>query len=220
MIQHLIAGVQRFQNHVFEEQREMYEELARGQAPSTLFITCADSRVVPNLFTQTEPGELFVLRNVGNLVPRYGSPNCGEGAGIEYAVDALGVSDIVVCGHSLCGAMQALLNPEKLRSMPLVAQWLRHAKTTQRHVLSNYGHMDPDELLEFTIETNVLAQIENLQTYPSVRARIAHGMLNVHAWVYQIETGDVLAYSSDERRFLRLLQSEETSGISPAEVWA
>ena len=139
MVQQLVAGVHRFKHEVFREQRELFERLAEGQSPQTLFITCSDSRIDPNLITHTDPGDLFVLRNAGNIVPAYGATSGGEVATIEFAVTGLGVSDIVVCGHSHCGAMKGLLHPEYLTEMPAVVEFLHHAEATRRIVKSKYS---------------------------------------------------------------------------------
>src|SRR3989338_7292856 len=123
----LIRGIHTFQHDYFTSQQELFERLAKGQAPETLFITCSDSRINPNLLTQTQPGELFIIRNAGNIVPAHGSGVSGEGATIEYAVAALGVKDIIICGHSHCGAMAGLLAPESLADLPQMRNWLQHA---------------------------------------------------------------------------------------------
>ena len=131
-MEHLLRGVHQFHSQVFQRERDFFDKLAAGQSPSALFVTCSDSRVDPNLITQSGPGELFVLRNAGNLVPPYGASNGGESATIEYAVAALGVRDIVVCGHSHCGAIKELLNPASTAELPLVTAWLKHAETTRQ----------------------------------------------------------------------------------------
>lgn len=126
----LIRGIHEFQSTHFSPQRELFQRLAGGQRPDALFITCSDSRIDPSLLTQTKPGELFILRNAGNIVPPYGAANGGEGATIEYAIRALGIRDIIVCGHTHCGAMQGLLQPEALEDLPAVRSWLSHAEAT------------------------------------------------------------------------------------------
>jgi carbonic anhydrase len=231
----LIEGVQQFQETVFSPQRVHFERLKNGQSPETLFITCSDSRIDPNLLTQTRPGELFILRNAGNIIPPYSAGHLGgEAPTIEYAVAALGVKDIIVCGHTDCGAMKALLDPEMVEELPLVASWLAQAETTRRLVqayqrsggrtnpnghwsANGYGArtqngqmqdvLNPEEsahLLEFTVQRNVLVQIENLRTHPAVAAALAHGDLRLHGWVYRIETGSVDAYDACEGRFVSL----------------
>src|SRR5947208_16582436 len=130
-MQKLVEGIHHFQANIFRSQRELFERLAHGQQPDALFITCSDSRINPNLITHTEPGDLFILRNAGNIIPPYGAANGGEGATIEYAVAGLGVQDIIICGHSHCGAMKGLLAPEGLQDLPVFAAWLSHAEATR-----------------------------------------------------------------------------------------
>jgi len=204
-MQKLIQGLHDFQANIFSSQRELFERLAHGQSPDALFITCSDSRINPNLITQTEPGELFILRNAGNIIPPHGAANGGEGATIEYAVAALGVRDIIVCGHSHCGAMNGLLNLDSLGELPAVRQWLSHAEATRRIAKENYQHLHDTALLTATIEENVLVQLENLRTHPAVAAALAGGKLKLHGWVYKIETGQVFAYDPEQEQFLPLV---------------
>lgn len=215
-MQQLVQGIHRFQDHVFTSQRELFARLTKGQQPLALFITCSDSRVCPNLLTQTKPGELFILRTAGNIVPPYGAVFGGEAATIEYAVSVLKVRDIVICGHSLCGAMDALLHPEALEKLPSVKAYLQHAEATKRIVEDNYPHVaDPQRRLTLTIEENVLVQLENLRTHPAVASALFRKQLSLHGWVYKFETGSVFAYSADEGQFLAI---EETSGLPPEEL--
>jgi carbonic anhydrase len=193
----LIKGVQKFQTSYFNTHRELFEELSKGQKPRILFITCCDSRISPNLLTQTEPGELFIMRNMGNIIPPYGAILGGESAVIEYAIEVLKIKDIVVCGHSQCGAVQGLLDNHLSDNLPLVKDWLKYAESTRRIMLENYQHLSGEELVNTAIEENVLAQIENLKTYPSVHAKLYRGQLTIHAWIYRIETGVVNVYSTD-----------------------
>ena len=204
MVQQLVAGVHHFRRQVFRQQQELFERLAHGQIPQTLFITCSDSRIDPNLITHTDPGDLFVVRNAGNIVPAYTAASGGEIASIEFAVSGLEVSDIVICGHSHCGAMKGLLHPEYLGEMPAVAQWLVHAEATRRIVKSKYVQLAESERLEVAVEENVLVQMENLQTHPAVAAALAEGKLKLHAWVYDIATGEVFAYDGDAGQFVPL----------------
>ena len=196
----LQAGVARFRTEIFPKKQARFEELARGQHPSTLFITCADSRVVPEMITQTEPGDLFVCRNIGNIVPGYGEMMGGVSAVVEYACVALGVSDIIVCGHSDCGAMKGLLSPDDkvLARMPTVTQWLRNAHAALSVVEATKAELDGSDKLQALVEQNVLTQIQHLKTHPSVAARVADGTLSIHGWIYDIETGDVQRH--DEKR--------------------
>src|SRR5688572_29438801 len=165
-MQKLVDGIHQFQSNIFRSQRELFARLATEQNPDALFITCSDSRINPNLITQTEPGELFILRNAGNIIPPYGASNGGEGATIEYAVSILGVKDIVICGHSHCGAMQGLLDRQSLERVPAVAQWLGHAESTRRIMQEKYPHLTGEARLTGTVQENVLVQLENLRTHP------------------------------------------------------
>ncbi|WP_341525072.1 carbonic anhydrase [Nostoc sp. UHCC 0302] len=202
-IKRIIAGLNEFHDNYFMAHRDLFEHLSHGQNPEVLFITCSDSRIDPFLITQSQPGDLFVIRNVGNIVPPYGTLNNGEGAGIEYAIQALGIKDIVVCGHSHCGAMKGLLQIGNLaQQMPLVYDWLKHyAEPTRRLVLDNYKDYPPDKLLKIAIEQNVLTQIENLETHPIIRSKLHSGQLTLHAWRYEIESGEVFAYDADTGQF-------------------
>jgi carbonic anhydrase len=203
-MQKLIQGVHHFQSQVFSEQKKLFDRLSKGQSPEALFITCSDSRVCPNLLTQTQPGELFIIRNAGNIVPPYDAIKGGEQATIEYAVNVLGVRDIIICGHSLCGAMQGLLNPNSLDSLPSVKAWLTHAEQTRQIIDQNYRHLTDSALLTATVEENVLTQLENLCTHPSVAQKVATGEINLHAWVYKIETGEVFSYNPEQGQFVAL----------------
>lgn len=203
-MQKLIRGIHTFQNAIFSQERALFERLAGGQSPETLFITCADSRIDPCLITQTKPGDLFVVRNAGNLVPVYHAPHGGEAGSIEYAVEALGIKDIVVCGHSHCGAMKGLLEPQSLQSLPAVAGWLDNAEATRRIITTSYPDLSGDDLLTATIKENTLVQLTHLMTHPAVAAKVARGELHLHAWVYEIESGQVFAFDSQRRQFLPL----------------
>jgi carbonic anhydrase len=201
-MQKLVEGIHRFQQEIFSAQERLFQQLADGQQPQALFITCSDSRIDPNLLTQTEPGELFILRNAGNIVPPYGPQGGGEAATIEYAVSVLGVRDIVVCGHSHCGAMSGLLHPEQVAELPAVRGWLAHAEATARIMKENYQHIDdPRDLLTATVEENVLVQLENLRTHPCVLAAMSRRELKVHGWVYKFEAGEVFAYDPGAGQF-------------------
>lgn len=202
----IIRGIHHFQQNIFSSQQELFRRLAMGQQPDALFITCSDSRILPNLLTQTKPGELFILRNAGNIVPPHGAANGGEGATIEYAVTALGIRDIIVCGHSHCGAMHGLLHQEKLTQMPSVVNWLQHAEATRRIVEEKYPEQTGEDQVLNAVKENVLVQLENLRTHPSVAAGLAMGKLTLHGWVYQIETGSVFAYDPEQRQFRRIEQ--------------
>jgi carbonic anhydrase len=205
-MQKLVEGLHKFQSEVFEHSRELFERLARGQKPESLLITCSDSRIVPNLLTQTDPGELFILRNAGNIVPPYGPAGGGEAATIEYAVEVLKVRDIILCGHSHCGAVKGMLEPEGLTALPAVRSWLSHAEATARIVKENYAHLAGEALLSAAVAENVLTQLEHLRTHPSVRAKIARGQLTLHGWVYKLETGQVFHFEPGSQQFKPLEQ--------------
>ncbi len=202
----IIQGISTFRAQIFPGQRQMYEQLVRdGQHPNALIIACADSRVSPEHITQAGPGELFVCRNAGNIVPPFAQQNGGVSSAIEYAVVALGVRDIVVCGHSDCGAMKGLMNPEALAKMPNVAAWLRHATAAERIVCEAYpADMDPKEHHRALALENVIVQLANLRTHPSVAAALAKGELRLHGWFFEIETGTLLAYDGEAGRFVPL----------------
>lgn len=207
-MQNLVKGVHHFQNQLFAAHRELFEQLWEGQAPSTLFITCSDSRIVPNLFTQTGPGELFTLRNAGNIVPPYGASNGGESPTIEYAVSVLGVQHVIVCGHTGCGAMKALMKPESVSHMPAIANWLNQAEATRRILLENYPDATGTDQIELAIKENVLVQIENLETHPCIRAGLGRGKIKLHGWVYNIENGQVMVYSEETESFRPLSDAD------------
>jgi carbonic anhydrase len=207
-MQKLVSGLHHFQEKVFDSKKELFERLGKGQSPETLFITCSDSRIDPNLIMQTEPGELFIIRNAGNIVPPEGAPIGGEAATIEYAITALGVKDIIICGHSHCGAMAGLLKPEALTPMPSVKEWLAYAKETTRIIDENYSHLEGDSKLKTAIQENVLVQLENLKTLPVVAERIEKEELNLHGWVYKIETGEIFNYDSQIGQFVPLRENQ------------
>ena len=211
-MQKLIQGIHKFRSENFRPLQNLFEQLSQGQHPETLFITCSDSRIDPNLLTRSQPGDLFILRNAGNIVPPHGAANGGEAATIEFAVAALGVKDIILCGHSHCGAMKGLLQPEMVAALPAVSSWLSHAETTRRIVQDNYGHLDGDRLVTATVEENVLVQLENLRTLPAVASRLVKGDLHLHGWVYKIETGEVFAYDSTTGQFVPVAQYQYPQG--------
>ncbi len=217
----LIEGLHKFQTGYFQSHQDLFEELSHGQHPRVLFITCSDSRIDPNLITQMGVGELFVIRNAGNIIPPYGATNGGEGAAVEYAIAALGIEQVIVCGHSHCGAMKGLLNPSKLEEkMPLVYDWLKQAEATRRLIKENYGELEGEELLDMTIAENVLNQLENLRTYPVIRSKLHQGKLSLHGWLYSIEDGEVLTYDPNLHDFIvphtRLKYPEYDYNLHPA----
>lgn len=200
-IQRLVDGIHHFQKEVFEDEREFFRNLAHEQRPEALFITCADSRINPNLVTQTAPGELFVVRNVGNLIPVYQTTGNAEAAAIEFAVVSLGIRDIIICGHTHCGAMQALVDPSMAEGLPALRGWLDHAAKTRRIIEQNYSDLDPEAKLRATIKENVLVQLEQLRSHPSVDAGLKAGRLHLHGWVYHLESGEVASYDPEIGQF-------------------
>ncbi len=189
-----------FRERAFPARRQLFERLATGQNPHTLFITCADSRISPELITQSGPGDMFICRNIGNIVPAYGEMMGGVSAVVEYACVALGVTDVVVCGHSDCGAMKGLLDPAKasLAKMPTVASWLRNAEAARSVVAVTKPNLEGDALVQALVEQNVKLQLAHLRTHPSVAAGVADKRLTLHGWVYDIRSGQVSEYDRDE----------------------
>jgi carbonic anhydrase len=201
-VEKLLGGVSHFQKHIYPQHQDLFEKLALGQRPEALFITCADSRIDPCLLTQTNPGELFICRVIGNIVPPYPDAVGGVSATIEYAVGVLRVPEIIVCGHTDCGVMRGALNPGALEAFPNVQAWLRYAQV---------DHREPNPSAEFLLaltEQNVIAQLKNLHTHPSVAARLEDGDLALHGWVYHIGPGDMTAYDEKSRTFLTTERSQ------------
>ena len=213
-MQKLVQGIHHFRSNIFRPQRELFERLAAGQNPDALFITCSDSRINPNLITQTEPGDLFILRNAGNIVPPYGAANSGEAATIEFAVLGLGIKDIIMCGHSHCGAMKGLLQRDNLRDMPALNAWLAHAEATRLIMKEKYSQLADEALLTASAQENVLVQLENLRTHPAVAAGLARGNLKLHGWVFKINTGEVFAYDPERGQFV-LIEDGPPPAVPP-----
>jgi carbonic anhydrase len=197
----IAQGVAKFQTEIFPTQRELFERLRLGQEPLALFVTCADSRVNPNLVTQTEPGEIFIERNPGNMVPPYVEFVGGVTAGVEYAMLALKVPLIVVCGHTDCGVMKALLHPEQVESMPGVQRWMSHGFAARHLMLRNFSDASEEDQLSHITELNVLRQIEHLKTHPSVRSRLGNGEIEIRGWVYDIGNGSIREADPESGKF-------------------
>lgn len=207
-MQKVIEGFLKFQKDVFPQRTQLFKELARQQKPKVLFVTCSDSRVVPELFTQQEPGDLFVIRNAGNIVPSYGPEPGGVSATVEYAVAVLGVSDIVICGHSNCGAMAAIANRQPLESLPAVAHWLRYSDAA-KGIVEAETYDSPQAKADAMVRSNVVAQLANIRTHPSVALALAQGRLNLHGWVYDIEKGAIDVLDGRTGRFLPLTDNPQ-----------
>lgn len=185
----------------FERRREHFEGLAGGQKPRVILVTCSDSRIDPSLLTQSQPGELFIIRNAGNIVPPEGTLG-GESATLEYGVKVLKIPDIVVMGHSKCGAMSALVDPASVADLPHVGLWVRHARRVLKEAAVDHSPpAEPGELLDRVIELNVAMQVGNLRTFEFIQRAEAAGELRLHGWVYKFETGEVFALDQATGRF-------------------
>jgi carbonic anhydrase len=195
-LDYLVEGVRRFKTVVFPEKQQLYEQLAEKQVPKALFITCGDSRIDPSAMTGTEPGQIFVERTPGNIVPVYNdTASVGVSASIEYAVFALGARDVIVCGHSACGAMKGLLHPEKLKKIPATARWLKYAEPAIESLNQRYTGLPDHERLSWLGKLNVIEQMAHLHTHPMVEAQVMRKNLTIHGWYYEIHTGRIEAYN-------------------------
>ncbi len=209
-IKALIDGSEKFKKQTFKKNRNKFKQLAKGQSPKVLFIGCSDSRVVPNLITNSGPGDLFIVRNIGNFVAPYklDEDYHSTAAAIEYAVNVLEVEDIVVCGHSQCGAISALYYDDskfKKKEIPHVKNWLRLGAGAKEFVEKWGGELSKEDRLTMTEEVSVLFGLENLLTYPTVKQRVEDGVLSLHGWHYDIESGEIYAYDENEHEFLPLI---------------
>ena len=210
ILEKLKQGALRFQAEVHAEKAEEYLRAATTpQQPHTLVIACADSRVDVESITGAGPGDVFITRNIGNMVPAYGEMLGGVSAVIEYAVSALKVRHIMICGHSDCGAMKALLNPESTAAMPTVRSWLTNGQAALT-VAESLSHKDerPSDRLRRLTEENVLMQIAHVKTHPSVAGALARGAVSISGWVYEIGTGEVRIVEDGQREFTPVSASE------------
>jgi carbonic anhydrase len=204
-VKQIIDGILKFQTEVFPNQKALFQQLLKGQRPQALFIGCSDSRVIPELFMQQGPGDLFVVRNAGNIVPPYAVAPGGVSASIEYAVAVLGVPDIVVCGHSGCGAMSAILSGnEQLKTLPEVSRWLSFANSASQVIQEHHSHREHAEKLDILIRENVLAQLGNLLTHPVVANAVQSKQVRLHGWVFDIGTATVTTYDAKSGDFVPL----------------
>lgn len=204
----VLEGLTLFQRIAYPRHRELFERLAKNQTPQAVFIACSDSRVVPNLLLQAEPGDLFIIRNAGNIVPPAGSSYGGTTASLEYAIVALGIRDVILCGHSNCGAMKGVLNPDALGSMPAVRQWVSYAELARRAAVEAHPDATDEEMLDCVVDYNVIAQVRNLLTFPFVRPLVEKGELEIYGWVYDIGTGHVKGLDATGRRFVPIGDGE------------
>jgi carbonic anhydrase len=204
-----VRGVAKFQREVFPAQRQLFEELKHRQQPIAMFFTCADSRILPNVLLQTGPGEIFTERTPGNIVPKYSDHVGGVTASVEFAVMALHVPLIIVCGHTDCGVVKALLEPDIAAGMPALQSWMRHSLSSRERLIREHSNTSKEENLRLLTEYNVLTQLENLKTHPVVESRLASGELALEGWVYDIGDGSVRAVHSPSDRFELLGKAPE-----------
>jgi carbonic anhydrase len=208
----LLRGVRHFRDNVFSTRRKEYQRVAKGQNPLALFITCSDSRVDPELLTSSGPGDIFVLRNAGNIVPPYGISRGGESATVEYAITGLGIRNVVVCGHIGCGAMRALMEPELVKGLPMTASWVAHAETTRAVAQSRFGRLNtPEERWRALVEVNVITQLDHLCTHPCIAAGLADGSVDLYGWVFDFHNGEVTGYDAQHGEFVPLTDPSETA---------
>jgi|TARA_R100000049_G_C1949700_1_gene96655 carbonic anhydrase len=201
-------GVVKFQNEVFPGRKAFFEKLSKGQSPEALFITCSDSRIETGMMTQTDPGELFICRNAGNIVPPHTNQTGGMTASIEFASAALRVPHIVVCGHTECGAMKGAMDLHRDRSsldtLPHVREWLGYSRAAVDIVDARAEGKTDAEKMRMLLEQNVILQLQHLRTHPTVALRLAQREVELHGWVYDIATGMVDAYDPDQDRFVSI----------------
>jgi carbonic anhydrase len=203
-MQKLVKGIHSFQRGFFASHRALFEQLAvAGQRPETLFITCSDSRVDPNLITNSQPGELFIVRNVGNVVPTMDLPG-GTAAAIQYAVEVLNVENIIICGHTQCGALKAILDPDSVSHLEYVSRWVKSTIEVKNLIDEKYAHLEGEAKLTAAIQENVLAQLEHLRAYPFVANRLEAGKLHVNGWIFDVGKGEVFDYEPEYGEFLSL----------------
>ncbi|WP_286239541.1 carbonic anhydrase [Neptuniibacter halophilus] len=201
----IVKGVMHFRQNVYPEHKDLFGTLATGQSPDVLFITCSDSRIDPNLLTGTNPGDLFICRNAGNVIPPHSNQTGGMTASIEYAVAVLGVRHIIVCGHTDCGAIKGALDMSSVEGLPHVKEWLGHCRSAmeivrERHSIPCSHGIDAEHLNE-AIEENVLQQVQHMRTHPIVAAKLATGKVEIHGWVYDIKKGAVRCCSHNDSEF-------------------
>ncbi|WP_199457158.1 MULTISPECIES: carbonic anhydrase [unclassified Marinobacter] len=202
---HIVRGVLDFRKNVYPEHKDLFGALADSQSPDVLFFTCSDSRIDPNMVTGSNPGDLFICRNAGNVIPPHSNETGGMTASIEYAVAVLGVRHIIVCGHTDCGAIKGALDIPALKGLPHVKEWLGHCRSAmeivrERHGIDGDTALDPKFLNE-AIEENVLQQVQHLRTHPVVAAKLATGKIEIHGWVYDIKSGNIRCCGRDSIEF-------------------
>lgn len=203
----LIKGLHTFQTTIFPKKKGIFQDLIKGQKPEVLFITCSDSRINPNLVTSADPGELFIIRNAGNIIPDY-KKGGGEWATIEFAIHALQVGHIIVCGHSHCGAIEAALHKKSMRSTPLLKSWIHeNIDPTLQLIEDNYEQLTERSKINILTQENVLHQIENLKMNPAINKKLEDGSLTIHAWIYEFETGEIFSFNATKGQFEPIVKS-------------
>jgi carbonic anhydrase len=209
----LLKGIRHFKNHQLKEEGDLYASLSKGQSPDVLFLTCSDSRLSPHSFTHSGLGVLFIGRNPGNIVPPYpdASMPSGEASTIEFALTHLKSKEIIICGHSHCGAMKGLLTPDLKEELPHTAAWLSHASDLVDKLELRHPDIikDPSLKMMYLTQDNVLKQMEHLKTHPAVKKRLAEGTLKIHGWYYEIEKGEVHIYNPQKNTFVSFEQTVE-----------
>lgn len=216
-MQQLIDGYTRFRSQVYPRHSQLFQSLAKGQQPEALFICCSDSRVMPEMMMQCEPGVIFPIRNAGNLVPPPSETGAGVAATVEYAVRVLGVKDVIVCGHSDCGAMKGLLNMDALDALPTVKAWLEKGGAASRGLLASFANADQlsfEERLKLLTEVNVVVQVESLKSHPSVYEALLRKTLRVHGWMYDIGSGTIRRFDEETALFEPLVADVEERKIA------
>lgn len=201
MMQQFREGVRKFREEAFPKNQLLFRRLAKSHAPKALFLTCADTRVAPALITSSEPEELFVERNPGNLVPIYSEDWVGVSASIEYAAKVLQVPEIIVCGHTDCSAVRALLHPDRTGGIPAVARWLLYGAGAVELLREEYPGLEEEDAIPILTQLNVRVQMDHLMSHPSVRQRVQKGDLELNGWVYDIATGSVIAMDRETKDF-------------------
>jgi carbonic anhydrase len=208
----LIDGYTRFRSQVYPQHSELFHQLAKGQQPQALFICCSDSRVMPEMIMQSEPGVLFPIRNAGNLVPPPNETGGGVAATVEYAIRVLKVADVIVCGHSDCGAMKGILDMDQLDALPIVKAWLESAGASSRGLLAaikDSADLPYEEKLQLLADLNVVAQVQNLNSHPAVYEAVRQGILKVHGWMYDIGSGGIRRFDEETGIFVPLLPEDQ-----------
>jgi carbonic anhydrase len=203
-MERLIEGHKRFMAEVYPELKSTFQLLAHGQAPEWLLIACADSRVVPDMILGTAPGDLFITRSIGNIVPPASEPDNGTAATVEYAIEALGIRHVIVFGHSDCGSLKSAFTPDGLKKLPLSQHWLEYAKVAHNHRQPLNPADGESAELAALLRGNVVAQMKNLSGYPTVAKAVSEGRLTVHGWYFDILTGQIERYDEKRKKFVTL----------------